>query len=162
MGGAVFPPFYVTWSHTMVEVTKIMVTSFKRSHACTSTLSATSPAAGQRQPLPPPETPGPSWASLGQSLLGSLLLSLGSWCTRCFVCPLHEFVSPVLCKFSQLWVSEWVKSLSHVWLFATAWTIAYQAPQSMEFSRQEYWSGLPFPSPGGLPNPGIESRSPAL
>ena len=55
-----------------------------------------------------------------------------------------------------------VKSLSHVQLFATPWTVAYQAPQSMEFSRQEYWSGLPFPSPGDLPNPGIEPRSPAL
>ena len=45
---------------------------------------------------------------------------------------------------------------------ATPWTIAYQAPQSMEFSRQEYWSGLPFPSPGDLLNPGIEPGSPAL
>ena len=44
----------------------------------------------------------------------------------------------------------------------TPWTVAYQAPQSMEFSRQEYWSGLPFPSPGDLPNPGIERGSPAL
>ena len=55
-----------------------------------------------------------------------------------------------------------VKSLSLVWLFATPWTIAYQGPLSMGFSRQEYWSGLPFPSPGDLPNPGIESRSPTL
>ena len=55
-----------------------------------------------------------------------------------------------------------VKSLSRVRLFETPWTAAYQAPQSMEFSRQEYWSGLPFPSPGDLPNPGIEPRSPAL
>ena len=55
-----------------------------------------------------------------------------------------------------------VKSLSHVRLFATPWTVAYQAPQSMGFSRQEYWSGLPFPSPGDLPNTGIESGSPAL
>jgi len=47
-------------------------------------------------------------------------------------------------------------------IFATVWTVAYQAPQSMEFSRQEYWSGLPFPSPGDLPNPGIKPRSPAL
>ena len=46
--------------------------------------------------------------------------------------------------------------------FAIPWTIAHQAPQSMEFSRQEYWSGLPFPSPGDLPNPGIEPGSPAL
>ena len=45
---------------------------------------------------------------------------------------------------------------------ATPWTVAHQAPLSMGFSRQEYWSGLPFPSPGDLPNPGIEPRSPAL
>ena len=55
-----------------------------------------------------------------------------------------------------------VKSLSHVWLFAIPWTVSYKAPLSMEFSRQEYWSGLPFPSPGDLPDPGIEPRSPAL
>ena len=55
-----------------------------------------------------------------------------------------------------------VKSLSRVRLFATSWTVAYQAPQSMGFSRHEYWSGLPFPSPGDLPDPGIEPRSPAL
>ena len=45
---------------------------------------------------------------------------------------------------------------------AIPWTIAHQAPLSMGFSRQEYWSGLPFPSPGDLPNPGIEPGSPAL
>ena len=55
-----------------------------------------------------------------------------------------------------------VKSLSRVRLFATPWTVAYQAPLSMGFSRQEYWSGLPFPSPGDLPDPGIEPWSPAL
>ena len=54
-----------------------------------------------------------------------------------------------------------MKSLSHVRLFATPWTVAYQAP-SMGFSRQEYWSGLPFPSPGDLPDPGIEPGSPTL
>ena len=54
------------------------------------------------------------------------------------------------------------KSLSCVQLFVTPWTVAYQAPPSMGFSRQEYWSGFPFPSPGDLPNPGIEPRSPAL
>ena len=53
-----------------------------------------------------------------------------------------------------------MKSLSCV--FATPWTIACQAPPSMGFSRQEYWSGLLFPSPGDLPDPGIEPRSPAL
>ena len=55
-----------------------------------------------------------------------------------------------------------VKSLSRVRLFVTPWTVAHQAPPSMGFSRQEYWSGLSFPSPGGLPDPGIEPRSPAL
>ena len=47
-------------------------------------------------------------------------------------------------------------------LFATLWTIAHQAPLSIEFSRQEFWSELPFPSPGDLPNPGIEPGSPTL
>ena len=55
-----------------------------------------------------------------------------------------------------------VKSLSLVRLFATPWTVAYQASLSMGFSRQEYWSGLLFPSPGDLPNPGIEPKSPTL
>ena len=54
------------------------------------------------------------------------------------------------------------KLLSCVRLFATPWTVAYQAPPSMGFSRQEYWSGVPLSSPGALPDPGIEPRSPAL
>ena len=82
----------------MVEVIKITVTSFKRSHACT-TLSAPNPAAGHHQPTPPPETPGHSRASLGQSLVGSLL-SPGSWCTGS-VAPSRVYF-PVLCKFWQL------------------------------------------------------------
>ena len=61
----------------------------------------------------------------------------------------------------MLWV-RWVKSLSHVQLFGTPWTVAYQVPLSMKSSRQEYWSGLLFPSPGDHPDPGIEPRSPAL
>ena len=55
-----------------------------------------------------------------------------------------------------------VKSLGRVRLFATPWTVAYQAPPSMGFSRQECWSGLPFPSPEDLPDPGIEPGSPVL
>ena len=55
-----------------------------------------------------------------------------------------------------------VKLLSRVRLFATPWTVAYQAPPSMGFSRQECWSGLPFPSPGDPPEPGIEPWSPEL
>ena len=55
-----------------------------------------------------------------------------------------------------------VKLLSRVRLFATPWTVVYQGPPSMEFSRQEYWSGLPFPSPGYLPNSGIKPGSPTM
>ena len=55
-----------------------------------------------------------------------------------------------------------VKSLSRVRLLVTPWTAAYQAPPSMGFSRQEYWSGSPLPSPGDLPDPGIEPTSPTL
>ena len=55
-----------------------------------------------------------------------------------------------------------IVSFSRVRLSATPWTVAHQAPLSMGFSRQEYWSGLPFPSPGDLPDPGIEPRSSTL
>ena len=55
-----------------------------------------------------------------------------------------------------------VKWLSRVRFFVTPWTVAYQAPPTRAFSRQEYWSGLPFPSPGDLPDPGIEPWSPAF
>ena len=51
---------------------------------------------------------------------------------------------------------------SHIWLFATPWTVDHQVPLSSGFSRQEYWSGLPFPSPGDLPDPWIKPSSPAL
>ena len=82
---------------------KIMATSFKRSHARTAALSASNPASGHHQPTPPLETPGHSWACLGQFLVGSLLLSPGSWCTQGFVCALQESVSSVLYKFCQLY-----------------------------------------------------------
>ena len=61
-----------------------------------------------------------------------------------------------------MYINIKVKVLSHVQLFGTPWTVACQAPRSMGFSRQEYWSGLPIPSPGDLPNPGIKPGSPAL
>ena len=67
-----------------------------------------------------------------------------------------EFSSSVLPSKVKL------KLFSRVGLFVTPWTVADQAPPSMEFSRQGYWSGLPFPSPGALPDPGMEPRSPAL
>ena len=72
----------------MVEVMKIR--SFQRPHACTAALSALDISAGHHLPMLPPETPGHSQASLGQSLVESLLLSPGSWCTQGFVCALQE------------------------------------------------------------------------
>ena len=65
-------------------------------------------------------------------------------------------------KTTRLFKRKKVKSLSRVRLFVTPWTAAYKAPPFMGFSRQEYWSGLLFPSPGDLPDPGIEPRSPTL
>ena len=62
-----------------------------------------------------------------------------------------------LCKFMYVCV---LSCFSPVWLFETLWTVACQAPLSMGFSRQEYWSGLTCPSPGDLPDPGIEPASP--
>ena len=103
MGGAVFSPCCLTWDQTMVEVMKIMSTSIKRSHACTAALSALDHAAGHHLPTPLPETPGHSRVSLGQSLVGSLLLSPGSWCAQGFICALQESVAPVLCKFWWLY-----------------------------------------------------------
>ena len=66
-----------------------------------------------------------------------------------------EALMPNVTIFDKVFKSE---NVSRFWLFATPWTVACQAPLSMEFFRQEYWSGLPFPSPGDRPNPGIEPR----
>ena len=80
----------------MGEVMKIMLTSFKRSHALLHSVPLT---LQQATADPPPETPKPSRPSLSQSLVGSLLFSPGSWCAQGSVCVLQESVSPVLCKF---------------------------------------------------------------
>ena len=73
---------------------------------------------------------------------------------------IHRAISRVL---TRLMSSERnCLPLSCVQLFVTPWTAACQTPLSMEFSREEYWSGLPFPSPGDLPHPGTEPESPAL
>ena len=120
MGGAVFPPCYLTWGQTMVEVMKIMATSFKRSHAHTATLSAPNPAAGHHWPTPPLETPGHSWASQGQSLVESLLLSPGCWCTQ-------GPVSALQSQFPQSCVSS---GSSVVGLMATSSKRAYAIPRS--------------------------------
>ena len=83
----------------MVRVVKAMATSFKRSHVHTATLSAPDPAAGHCQPMSLLETPGHSQASLGQSRVGSLLLSPGSCFVKGFVSALQESVFPVLWKY---------------------------------------------------------------
>ena len=102
------PSLLFTWGQTMVEVMKIMATSFRRSHACTVTLTAPNPAAGHHQPMPLLETPGHSWASLGQSLVGSLLLSPGSWCTKGK--GWASLVAQPVKNFPAMW-KTWVRSL---------------------------------------------------
>ena len=76
--------------------------------------------------------------------------------------PTHTTGNVYLAQYILVSLYNKVKLLSHVGFFAIPWTIIYEASLSIGFSRQEYWSGLPFPSPGDLPDPGIEPRSPAL
>ena len=109
-----------TWGQTMVEVMKIMVTSFKRSHACPATLTAPNPEAGHHRPTPLLETLEHSRASLCQSLVGSLLLSPGSWCPKGSVCALQESVS-------QSYISS---GSSMVGLMTTSSKRAYAIPKS--------------------------------
>jgi len=92
-------------------------------------------------------TIGPSWNSLPNIFIENVFYSI--MVTMCFfnwICWWHN-----LCVHTQL--------LSRVWLFATPWTVTYQAPLSMLFPMQEYWNGLPFPSPWDLPNPGVNRVS---
>ena len=108
----------------------------------------------KRQPstlLCPWDSPGKNTGVGCHFLLQFMLLSM----------PYSSLIEPHVCQHLALSFSS-VQSLSHVQLFATPWTVAYEVPPSLEFSRQEYWSGLPFPSPGDLPDPGIEPGSPAL
>ena len=86
-----------------------------------------------------------------------LLLRRVCVCVRAHVC-----VRARVCVRTQARMSTRALLLSHVQIFAAPWTVAYQAPLSVGFSRQEYWSGLPFPTPGNLPNKGIECSSLAL
>ena len=107
MGWSVFPPCCLAWGQTMVEV---METSFKRTYSCTAVFSAPDPTAGHCQPVPSLETPGHSQASLAQSLIGTLLLSPGSWYTQAFACALQESVSPFLWEFcNQISLASKVK-----------------------------------------------------
>ena len=127
-GWGCVPFLLFTWGETVVEVMKIMATSFKTSHVCTAALTAPNPASGHHQPTPPPETPGHSWASLGQSLVGSLLLSPGSWCTKFCLCPPRVYF-PVLCKFWELSGGLMVTSSKR--LYAIPRSAAARAPVPM-------------------------------
>ena len=119
-GWSCVPSLLLTWGQTMVEVMKIMATSFTRPHADTATLSAPKPAAGHHRPTPPLRLPGRSRASLGQPFVGSLLLSPGFWYAQGSVCALQESISPVLCEFGG----------SVVGLMVTSSKRAYSIPRS--------------------------------
>ena len=119
-GWSCVPSLLFTCDQTMVEVMKIMATSFKRSHACTATLSAPNPAAGHCKPSPLPKTPEHSQTSLGESLVGSQLLSPGSWCTQGSVCALQEAISQ----------SSESSGSSMLGLMATTSKRAYAIPKS--------------------------------
>ena len=109
------------------------------------------------------------WERSGNSLQYSCLENSMDWwrgskeldTTDWPVLSLSSRGSLVLLHFLPL-ISDSLCCFSCVWLFATPWTVTHQAPLYMGFSRQEYWSELPFPSPGNLSDPGIEPRSPAL
>ena len=99
MSGALFHPCCLIWNKTVVEVMKIMATSFKMPYAYTAALSPSAPAASHCWPTPPPETPGHSQASLSQSLVGSLnSFLLGVVWPRFCLCSSRVW-TPVLCKF---------------------------------------------------------------
>ena len=116
-----------TWGQTMVEVMKIMLTSLKRSQACTATLSAPNPAAGHHQPIPLPDTPGHPQASLGQSPMGSLLFPPGSWCTR-FCCALQESISQSCVSSGSSMVGLMVTSSKRAYAITKSATPSTPAP----------------------------------
>ena len=98
----------LTWDQTILEIRKTMLTSLKRPYAHIAVCPQ--PCRSHHQPMALLEIPEHSQASLGQSFVGSLLLSPGSWFTQSFVCVLHESVSPVLCTFcNQIPLSSKVK-----------------------------------------------------
>ena len=101
------------------------------------------------------------WIFFSSSHLFQVLLFLRHLCSN-FGLGKNKKFRGLLAFYTSVLMKVKVKSLSHVWLFLAPRTVAYQAPPSVGFSRQEYWTGLPFPSPGNLPHPGIKLRSPSL
>ena len=127
-------PLLLTWEQSMVEVMKIMVTSLKGSHECTATVRAPNPAAGHHQPMPTSETPGHPQASLGQSPVGSLFLSPGSWCAK-FCGALQESIS-------QSCVSS---GSSMVGLLVTSSRRAYANPSMLRPEPLSLWQSTAGP-----------------
>ena len=99
------------------------------------------------------------WWGMGERMGYPHWGSAGSWDT---VLALNVNKLQFLCLQHGDSESEVAQLLSRVWIFATLWTVGHQVPPSVGFPRQEYWSGLPFPSSGYLPDPGIEPESPTL
>ena len=99
-----------------------------------------------------------TYGDTNMSMLFSPSAPLSPSLTESTRVPANSFINTIFLYSIQ---NVNVKSLSHVQLFMTPWTVAYQAPLSMGFSRQQYWSELAFPSPRDLPNPGIKPQSPA-
>ena len=126
----------------MVEVMKIMATSLKRSHDALLH-SCPDPAAGRRQPTPPLETPRHPQASLGKSLVGSQLLSPGSWCAQDFVSALQESVSPVLCNFWRLYSGAngnlLQEGIYHIQVYCTQSPCPCSSPHSNTVLAQSLW-----------------------
>ena len=131
-GWSCVPSLLFTWDQTMVQEIKTMATSFKRSHACTAKLSDPDTEAGQHQPMPPLQTLGHSQASLGQSFVGSLLISPGSLCAHSSVCAFQESIS-------QSCVSS---GSSMVGLMATSSKRAYAIPKYAVPSHTHVWCTL--------------------
>jgi len=96
----------------------------------------------------------------GSPIHGIFQARVLEWCAIAFSPIISRFIISMDSCMNDLY--SFSHLLSHVQLFVTPWTAAYQAPLSLGFSKQEHWSGLPFPSPGDLCNPGIKPRSPAL
>ena len=144
--------------------------SFQRSHLldnatkwpvyCFTFLEARSLKSRCQQGHAIPESPKEASSSIFQLLVGASIIG-APW----LGCPMGSHVLllcvhlclhfPLFIRTLVIGLKVKVKSLSCVWLFGTPWTAPHQAPLSMGFSRQEYWNGLPFPSPGDLPDPGI-------
>ena len=135
MGGAVFPPCGLTWGQTMVEVMKIMATSFKRYNAGTATLSAPTPAAGHCQPTPSPETLGYSWA--GSVSCGVTAPFPWSWCPKVLFVP-SKSLFPLSCVSS---------GSSVVGLMVTCSKRAYAIPMSAAPRAHASEAGHDWPMP---------------